>query len=253
MPVLHRQDSHVATLTLNRPPANTMTLDAFEKLASLLDKLESDSHTRVLVLTGQGEKGFCAGFDLSEAANSGTVHQLAQQICNKIEAYPKPIIAALNGYALGGGCEIAMSCHIRMMINKPKAVIGLPESSLGVLPVWGGTQRLPKLVGKSKAIEMMAFSQKISGAEALAAGLIDHLFDEDCFQQQVTDFAQALSLRPPLAVSAILKSIYAGEREGLEKGLQTELNEVVKLGSSKDAMEGIQAFFQKREPVFTGE
>ena len=253
MPVLHAKNGHVSTLTLNRPPANTMTQAAFEKLDQLLHELETDKTTRVIVITGQGEKGFSAGFDLSEAANSGTVHQLAQQVCNKIEAYPKPIIAAINGYALGGGCEIAMSCHIRMMTNSPKAVIGLPESNLGVLPVWGGTQRLPKLIGKAKAIEMMAFSKKISGEEALAIGLIDHLFTAEEFQHEVQSFTQRLAKRPPLAVSAILKSIHAGEKQGLEKGLQTELDEVLTLGSSKDAMEGIQAFFQKREPVFTGE
>lgn len=253
MPVLHTQDGHVSTLTLNRPPANTMTQAAFEKLNALLHELETDKTTRVIVITGQGEKGFSAGFDLSEAANSGTVHQLAQQVCNKIEAYPKPVIAAINGYALGGGCEIAISCHIRMMINSPKAVIGLPESNLGVLPVWGGTQRLPKLVGKAKAIEMMAFSEKISGEEALRIGLVDHLFAAQEFQHEVQLFTQRLAKRPPLAVSAILKSIHAGEQHGLEKGLQTELDEVVTLGGSKDAMEGIQAFFQKREPVFSGE
>ncbi|MBL4607850.1 MAG: enoyl-CoA hydratase/isomerase family protein [Pseudomonadales bacterium] len=253
MPILHNQENHISTLTINRPPANTMTQLAFEKLNTLLDELEEDKNTRVIIITGQGEKGFCAGFDLSEAANSGTVHQLAQQICNKIAAYPKPIIAAINGYALGGGCEIAMSCHIRMMINSPKAIIGLPESNLGVLPVWGGTQRLPKLVGKAKAIEMMAFSDKISGEKALEIGLIDHLFSSENFQNDVKKFTQRLSKRPPLAVSSILKSIYAGEQHGLEEGLKTELEEVVKLGSTKDAMEGIQAFFQKREPLFTGE
>lgn len=253
MPVLHTKNAHVSTLILNRPPANTMTQAAFERLSELLHELEADKTTRVIIITGQGEKGFSAGFDLSEAANSGTVHQLAQKVCNQIEAYPKPVIAAINGYALGGGCEIAMSCHIRMMTNSPRAVIGLPESNLGVLPVWGGTQRLPKLIGKAKAIEMMAFSKKISAEEALKIGLIDHLFTAEKFKLEVQDFTQRLAKRPPLAISSILKSIHAGEQQGLKKGLQTELDEVLTLGSSKDAMEGIQAFFQKREPVFTGE
>ena len=253
MPVLHHQDGHVSTLTLNRPPANTMSMAAFEELNELLHTLEMNKETRVIVITGQGEKAFSAGFDLSEAGKSGSVHQLAQQVCNKIEAYSKPIIAAINGYALGGGCEIALSCHIRIMTNSPKAIIGLPESNLGVLPVWGGTQRLPKLIGKAKAIEMMAFSEKILGEEALRIGLIDHLFNAADFEHEVHSFSQRLAKRPPLAVSAILKSIHAGEQHGLKKGLQTELEEVITLGGSKDALEGIQAFFQKREPVFSGE
>ena len=139
------------------------------------------------------------------------------------------------------------------MTNSPKAIIGLPESNLGVLPVWGGTQRLPKLIGKAKAIEMMAFSEKILGEEALRIGLIDHLFNAADFEHEVHSFSQRLAKRPPLAVSAILKSIHAGEQHGLKKGLQTELEEVITLGGSKDALEGIQAFFQKREPVFSGE
>ena len=253
MPISLSRAAYVSTLTLNRPPANTMTHAAFEKLDNLLEELRSDTQTRVIVITGQGEKAFSAGFDLSEAANSGIVHQLAQHVCNKIEAYPKPVVAAINGYALGGGCEIAMSCHIRLMINKPKALIGLPESNLGVLPVWGGTQRLPKLVGKSRAIEMMAFSQKISAEEAHKVGLVDHVFESERFQKMFTEYTQNLAKRPPLAISAILKSVYEGEQHGLETGLQTELIEVVKLGASKDAMEGIQAFFQKRQAVFTGE
>ena len=252
MPILHSRTTYVSTLTINRPPANTMTQEAFEKLSTLLDELKSDNRTRVIVITGQGEKGFSAGFDLSEAANSGTVHQLAQQVCNQIETYPKPVIAAINGYAMGGGCEIAMSCHIRFMINQPKALIGLPESNLGVLPVWGGTQRLPKLVGKAKAIEMMVFSQKITAEEALRIGLVDHIHDASNYHQALADYTKNFAKRPPLAVSAILASINAGEESGLDAGLQTELNEVVKLGASKDAMEGIQAFFQKREPVFEG-
>lgn len=253
MPLLCHHEGYVTTLTFNRPPANTMTMASFEALSNKLVSLKDDKNTRVIILTGQGDKGFSAGFDLSEAAKSGQVHQYAQDVCNQLEAFPKPIIAAINGYALGGGCEIAMSCHIRMMIDSPKAVIGLPESNLGVLPVWGGTQRLPQLIGKAKALEMMCFSQKISAQEAFKIGLIDYVFSAEEFQQKVFDYAHALAKRPPLAVSAIMRAMYQGEKEGLAKGLEAELNEVIKLGASKDAIEGIQAFFQKREPNFTGE
>lgn len=253
MPVQLQQQQHVTQLILGHPPANAMTLALFESLSAQLKTLANDKNTRVVIIRGQGDKSFSAGFDLSEAASSGVVHRFAQEVCNQIEAFPKPVIAAINGYALGGGCEIALSCHIRMMIDQPKAVIGLPESNLGVLPVWGGTQRLPRLIGKAKALEMMCFSHKISAREAQRIGLVDYIFAPENFDEEVSAYAQALAKRPPLAVAAILRAMYQGEQEGLSKGLASELEEVVKLGTSKDAMEGIQAFFQKREPVFTGE
>lgn len=253
MEVQVQHENHVVSLILGHPPANTMTLALFESLSTQLKTLAEDQNTRVVILRGQGDKSFSAGFDLSEAASSGVVHRFAQQVCNQIEAFPKPVIAAINGYALGGGCEIALSCHIRMMVDQPKAVIGLPESNLGVLPVWGGTQRLPRLLGKSKALEMMCFGHKISAKEAQRIGLVDAIFAPESFDQAVLAYAHALAKRPPLAVSAILRAIHIGEQEGLQKGLEAELAEVTKLGASKDAMEGIQAFFQKREPVFSGE
>lgn len=252
-PVLLNREGAVAQITLNHPPTNSMNLIAFGALSDAITEIENDPSIRAAILTGQGEKGFCAGFDLTAGSSAPQINQKAQEICNKIENSTKPIIAAINGYALGGGCEIAISCHFRFMVSRPKAVIGLPELDLGVMPVWGGTQRLPKLVGKSKALEMILLSQRINARQAFEIGLINRVCEPEELLPQAYQFANTLAKRPPLAVTAVLKAVQAGEENGLDAGLQAELDEVAKLGASKDALEGIQAFFEKRPPEFTGQ
>lgn len=252
-PVLLDREGPVAQITLNHPPTNSMNLVGFGSLSEKLNEAESDPSIRAIILTGRGEKGFCAGFDLTAGSNAPQINQKAQQICNQLENSSKPIIAAINGYALGGGCEIAISCHFRFMVSQPKSVIGLPELDLGVMPVWGGTQRLPQLVGKSKALEMILLSQRINARQALEIGLVNRVCEPGDLLPQAYEFANALAKRPPLAVSAVLKTVQTGIEQGLEVGLQAELDAVVQLGSSKDALEGIQAFFEKRPPEFTGQ
>lgn len=252
-PVLLYQEGHTAIITLNRPPTNAMNLQAFEGLTQKLDEIEHNKSTRVVILTGQGEKGFCAGFDLTAGSGAVRINEIAQSVCNRLESFNKPIIAAINGYALGGGCEIALSCHFRFMTNHPKAVIGLPELDLGVMPVWGGTQRLPRLIGKSKALELILLSQRINPQQALKIGLVNRVCKGEDLLSESLQFANGIAKRAPLAVSAVLNAVVIGENDGLAAGLQAELNEVAKLGSSQDAMEGIRAFFEKREPVFRGE
>ncbi|PCJ20945.1 MAG: enoyl-CoA hydratase [Gammaproteobacteria bacterium] len=251
-PILLNREGSVAQITLNHPPTNSMNLASFSALNEKLTEVENDPSIRVIILTGQGQKGFCAGFDLTAGSNAPQINQKAQEICNQLENSSKPVIAAINGYALGGGCEIAISCHFRFMASQPKAVIGLPELDLGVMPVWGGTQRLPQLVGKSKALEMMLLSQRINARQALEIGLINRVCEPDELLTQAYQFANALAKRPPLAVSAVLKTVRVGIEQGLHAGLQAELDEVVQLGASQDALEGIQAFFEKRAPEFTG-
>ncbi len=249
---LNRED-RVAVLTIQRPPANAMNLSAMQSLQTHLNTLAADSTVWSVLLTGAGEKGFCAGFDLKDGAQAAQMNPLAQQVCNQIEAMPKPVIAAINGYALGGGCELAISCHFRFMVNKEKAVIGLPETDLGVIPVWGGTQRLPRLIGRGRALDMMIFSKKMSGEQALQIGLVDRLCDADKLYIEAMEYAQAIATRPPKAVSALMNAVHIGLVEGMEAGLTAELEQVAGLSSSKDAMEGINAFFQKRPPHFTGD
>ncbi|HBC55698.1 MAG TPA: enoyl-CoA hydratase [Gammaproteobacteria bacterium] len=247
------RDDRVVVLTIQRPPANAMNLSAMQALQEHLSRLAEDSSVWSIILTGAGEKGFCAGFDLKDGAHAAQMNPLAQQVCNQLESMPKPVIAAINGYALGGGCELAMSCHFRFMVNKDKAVIGLPETELGVIPVWGGTQRLPRLIGRGKALDMMIFSKKIGGEQALQIGLVDKLCDPGQLQEEAMEYAQALATRPPKAVAALMHAVRIGTEQGLDAGLKAELDQVAGLSSSKDAMEGINAFFQKRPPQFTGE
>lgn len=244
---------NIALITINRPSANAINKDAIEALLSLLDEIEENQTIRVVMITGQGTKGFCAGFDLKDGANASIINPKAQQLCNRLELFTKPVIAVINGFALGGGCEIALSCHFRFMANNPKAVIGLPETDLGVLPVWGGTQRLPKIVGKSKALEMIFTAQRLCPEEACKIGLIDRLYPPEQLMLASREFAETLAARPPLACTATLKAMSAGEQYGLKAGLQMELSEVAKLGVSSDALEGMKAFFEKRKPRFTGQ
>jgi enoyl-CoA hydratase/carnithine racemase len=242
----------VSTITLNRPPANSVNLGIREELMQAVDELEKSKDTRVIIVTGSGEKGFCAGMDVSDIANI-TKGPNGNDILNRIERSSKPFIAAINGYALGGGCELAMACHFRFMTDNPKAVIGCPEVNLGITPGWGGIQRLPRLLGKSRALDMIIFSKRLPPQEALAIGLVDKVFPAADLIKEATAYAVALSKRPPLAVTAVLEGMSIGMEKGLEEGLRVDREWSRKLGQSHDAVEGITAFLEKREPVFKGE
>ncbi|MGQ9844487.1 MAG: enoyl-CoA hydratase/isomerase family protein, partial [Spirochaetota bacterium] len=196
----------------------------------------------------------CAGADLSQGFGYfSAVYflKLGQDVWNKSEDYPKPIIAALNGHALGGGCELAMACHFRLM--KKGARIGLTETNLGIMPGYGGTLRLPRLVGRGKALEIMLFGQQIEADNALQIGLVHRVYDEGSFMDEVMKFAEELAARPPLAVKGILKVMSAGPSMSPEQHLKMEREELAKLFTTKDCMEGMMAFAQKRKPEFKGE
>jgi enoyl-CoA hydratase/carnithine racemase len=242
----------VSTITLNRPPANSVNLGIREDLNSAVNELEQSKDTRVVIITGAGDKGFSAGMDVTDVANLGKGPN-GNDIFNHIERFPKPVIAAINGYALGGGCELALVCHFRFMTDNPRAVIGCPELNLGITPGWGGIQRLPRVLGKSKGLEMILFSKRLSGKEALAVGLVDRVVPAADLMKEAMDFAVALTKRPPLAVRAVLDGVSVGLEKGLGEGLRVDREWSKKLTQSKDAAEGITAFLQRREPVFKGE
>ncbi len=242
----------ISTITLNRPPTNSVNLGIREELNQAITELEKSKDTRVVIITGAGEKGFCAGMDVSDLANI-TKGPNGNDVLNRIERSTKPFIAAINGYALGGGCEIAMVCHFRFMTDNPKALIGCPEVNLGITPGWGGIQRLPRILGRSKALDMILFSKRLTAQEAMAIGLVDKVFPAADLIKETTAYAVALSKRPPLAVSAVLQGMSVGLEKGLEEGLRVDKEWSSKLAQSKDAMEGMTAFFEKREPVFKGE
>ena len=249
--ILDRKD-HVCVLTVNHPPANAWNLATMEEFELALDEVENDSDVRVIIITGAGEKCFSAGFDVSDAANADKTSVKGQALWRRVDRFPKPTIAALNGFALGGGCELAMACHFRIMVDHPKAEIGLTELNLGLIPAWGGTQLMPRLVGKSKALDLILFSKKIDAQEALRIGLIDKVSTPEQLMNDALEFASLLAERPPIALSCILKAIASGTYEGIEKGLKVERESSQLLSKTEDAREGIIAFLEKRPPVFKG-
>ena len=244
---------HIAIITLNHPPVNAWNLGLMEDFEKAVDEIETDKDVRVLILTGAGEKCFSAGFDVSDAANSHITSPKGRELWTRLDRFSKPVIAAINGFAMGGGLELALSCHFRIMIDDPKATIGLTELNLGIIPGWGGTQRLTRVVGKAKALDMILFSKRIDAKEALSIGLINQISTKDRLIDDALAFADVLAKRPPLAVGAVLKAVSAFDYNGLEAGLKAEEEGSAVVGNSKDCVEGFTAFLEKREPVFTGE
>jgi enoyl-CoA hydratase/carnithine racemase len=242
----------VTTITLNRPPTNSVNMGVREELFQAVTELEKNKETRVVIITGAGEKGFCAGMDLSDVANINNGPD-GNKIMNAISRSKKPYIAAINGYALGGGCETALACHFRLMTDNPKAMIGLTEVNLGIIPGWGGVQRLPRVIGKSKALEIILFGKRITAPEALAIGLVDKVIPAADLMKEAEAFASLLAKRPPLAVAAVLDGMSVGLDKGIDEGLRVDTEWISKLVTSKDATEGITAFLEKREATFTGE
>jgi enoyl-CoA hydratase/carnithine racemase len=251
--ILIDKNEHTAILTINRPPANSWNAGAMEEFAKALDDVEKDRNIRVVIITGAGEKCFSAGFDVSSGSTAGKASDLGRILWRRVDRFPKPVIAVINGHALGGGLELAMSCHFRIMTDNPKAMIGLTELNLGIIPGWGGTQRLMNIVGKTKALDMILFSKRVSAAEAFAIGLVTRIAPAETLMEQSLEFAKKLSARPPIAVSAVLRSMTAGIYEDMDAGLdmETEMSQMV--GQTKDAAEGFSAFIEKRNPVFIGE
>jgi enoyl-CoA hydratase/carnithine racemase len=244
--ILLEQKEHISIVTIDHPPANAWNLAAMEEFKERLDHLENDQATRVVILTGAGEKIFSSGFDVSDAANAPKTSPLGRELWRRIDRFPKPVIAALNGHAFGGGLELALACHFRIMVDDPKALVGLTELNLGIIPGWGGTQRLPRLVGRARALEMILFSQRMGPQEALEIGLVNRLSAPGKLLEDALE-------RPPIAVSWVLKALAVGAYEGIDAGLRAEDEGSAAVRETKDRAEGFQAFLEKRKPVFTGE
>ena len=246
------EQNHIGIITINHPPVNTWNWATIQDFEMVLDAVENDTDVRAVIITGAGEKCFSAGFDVSDVGNSQKTSPKARQLWRRVDRFPKPVIAAINGHALGGGLELAMCCQFRIMVDAPEARVGLTELNLGIIPGWGGTQRLPQLVGKAKALDMILFSRKISASEALKAGLINQLSAPGRLMDDALALAEKLAKRPPLAVSWVLRSIAAGTYEGLDAGLKVEEEGSKIVGQSEDRKEGFSAFLEKREPKFKG-
>ena len=244
---------HIRIITLNHPPVNAWNWGLMSDFENAIDEAENDRNVRVVIITGGGEKAFSAGYDLSDSENRHKTGPKGRELWTRIDRFPKPVIAAINGHVLAGGMELALSCHFRIMVDNPEMKVGLTELNVGIIPGWGGTQRLPRIVGKAKALDMILFSKRVTPQEALACGLVNELSTADKLMESALAFAETLVKRPPLAVACVLKAMSAGEYEGFESGLRVEEEGSAIVGKSKDCVEGFSAFLEKREPVFTGE
>jgi len=249
------REENVGIITLNRPPANPINLAVLNELDEAVTELEQDKAIRALIITGAGEKGFSAGFDVKTAGTPEAEKTPARghEVFRRIEKCSKPVIAAMNGFALGGGCELSMSCHFRIMVDSERAVVGQPKIDLGIIPGWGGTQRLPRLVGKTKALEMLILGTRIRAPEAQSIGLITKVSQPGELMDDAKEFARTLAKKAPVAVRIILDAVTRGLEATLDEGLKIELEGSLQVGKTKDAMEGMMAFVQKREPDFKGE
>ncbi|HZU53773.1 MAG TPA: enoyl-CoA hydratase-related protein [Holophagaceae bacterium] len=254
--VLLEKNERVAWVTLNRPDKlNALNNELLKELDAVIASLEEDAETGVVVLTGAGEKAFVAGADISELKDLDSATARAQglkgqEVFNRIERMPKPVIAAVNGFALGGGCELALSCHIR--IASENARFGLPEVSLGIIPGYGGTQRLPRLVGKGVALDMILTGDMVGAADALRAGLVSRVAPLADLKATAEKMAKTILSRGPLALRSALTAVHEGIEMPLSKGLEFEASLFGLLANSADMKEGMGAFLEKRPAQFKG-
>lgn len=251
--LLFAREESFAVITLNRPPANAISEALMRELNDALASVEIDEAVRAVIVTGAGDRIFCAGADLGSAFSGGNLDafiRFGNGVLRKIERFPKPVIAALNGHALGGGCEIAMACHFRLL--KESARMGQTESNLGIIPGFGGTQRMPRLIGRTRALEFLILGTQIPAPDCLTLGLVNRLTREGETLNDAKALARQIAARPPIATRLILESVDDGLEAPIDQALEIETRAFLETLRTEDAAEGIQAFFAKREPRFKG-
>ena len=254
--ILEKLENKICTLTINRPDQyNALNRDVLNELDSKLDSIMEENDCRVIILTGKGDKAFIAGADIEamqkmNANQAQEFSKMGQELTLKIEKYKIPIIAAVNGFALGGGCEFAMACHIRYASEN--AVFGQPEVSLGLIAGWGGTQRLPRLVGKGKAMEILLSGQNIKADKAYSMGFVNKVVPMDELIPSVEKLAHSITKNAPIAVTATINAVNKGESTALLEGVLKEQEEFSKQFNTEDTREGLAAFLEKRSPEFLG-
>jgi enoyl-CoA hydratase len=246
----------VLVVTINRERAlNALNKEVIGELQQLFSFHWTDDTIRCVVLTGSGEKAFVAGADITELADvdvrSGTeLSARGLYLMKSIQNFPKPVIAAINGFALGGGCELAMACDIRLASEKAK--MGQPEVNLGIIPGYGGTQRLPRLVGKGKALQLILTGEIISAQEAYRIGLVDELYPPDQLMAKAMEMAELICAKAPMAISAAKECINRGLDINLTAGCDLEKATFGSICGTGDKNEGMEAFLEKRKPQFSG-
>jgi enoyl-CoA hydratase len=253
--LLERSDVY-AVVTLNRPKVmNALNRALFSELDDAFTSLATDSDVRAIILTGAGEKAFAAGADINEMAALSAIdgQQMArrgQAVFRKIETCGKPVIAAIQGFALGGGCELAMACTIR--IASEAARLGQPEVKLGLMPGYGGTQRLPRLVGRSAALKLLLTGDMVGAEEAFRLGLVDEVVPAEALMARAETLARAIAQQAPLAVAGCLRSVDGGYDLPIEPALELEASLFGLTCATEDKAEGTRAFLEKRAPSWQG-
>ncbi|HEY2322201.1 MAG TPA: enoyl-CoA hydratase-related protein [Thermoanaerobaculia bacterium] len=246
----------VLIITIDRPKVlNALNAQTVEEIGEAFEAARDDDGVKAVILTGGGEKAFVAGADINELAKMTPLSGKAtaskgQGVFFEIERFPKPVIAAINGYALGGGCELALACHIR--IASDKAQIGLPEVTLGIIPGYGGTQRLARLVGKGKALEIICTADRVNAAEAEKIGLVNRVVPADQLMSVAEEMARKIASRGPVAVRCALEAVMSGSEMPFEEGQFLEATLFGLLCATDDMKEGMNAFLEKRAADFKG-
>ncbi|MBG9944847.1 enoyl-CoA hydratase-related protein [Brevibacillus formosus] len=257
MTVSLQREGAIGVLTLQRPEVfNCLNLETLVTLRDLIREISHDRDIRTVIVTGAGDKAFCSGADLRERRSMSPQQvdvyiQTIRDTFTELEKLPKPVIAAINGLALGGGTELALACDLRIMSEQ--AQMGLTETSLGIIPGAGGTQRLPRLVGKGVAKELIFTARRVFPEEALSIGLVNRIVPADQLMATAISLAEQISANAPLALAQAKFAIDCGVEVELASGLQIESNAYKLLVPTKDRLEGLAAFQEKRKPIYRGE
>ena len=252
--LLERRE-RVAIVTINRPDKrNALNIKTREEGAALLEELRNDDSVGVVVFTGAGDKAFIAGADIGEFAGRTAMMQrdvmTARSLFTAFDTFPKPVIAMINGYCLGGGCELALACDIR--IASETASFGQPEINLGIIPGGGGTQRLTRLVGEGKAMELILSGDIIDAKAAYEIGLVNHVFPADQLEAKTMEIANRIASKSPIALSLAKEAVKLASHSNLDEGLRREVDLFALCFSTADKDEGVSAFLEKRKPVWKG-
>lgn len=251
---LYDKETHIATITVNRPDAlNAVNADVIDELSERFETAINDPDVGVIVLTGAGDRAFIAGADIKSMQKMTPMESLefgrkGQALTLLIEESSKPVIAAVNGYALGGGCEISLACHIRLASEN--AAFGQPEVKLGIIPGWGGTQRLPLLVGRGAATELIVSGKVITSSEAMRIGLVNNVYPFDELIVSVHKLAHSILKNGPVAIEKSLECIHKGMNADIRDGLEIEVKAFSNLFGTDETKTGLSAFIEKKDPAF---
>lgn len=254
--ILYKEREKIAYVTMNRPEAlNALNAKTIEELSDVFSRIRDNDTVQVVIITGSGTKSFVAGGDIRELGQENSVEGKersikAQEMRNRIEWLGKPVIAAVNGFAFGGGCELALACHIRIASDNAK--FGQPEVNLGLMAFGGGTQRLPRLIGKGRALELLLTGDIIDAAEAYRIGLVNKVVPPDALLATAEELARKILSKGPVAVRLTLESVLAGTDMDMREAIAADANRMALIWATDDVREGTAAFTEKRKPQFQG-